>query len=570
MGMDPDKPTPAPSALAKTSSIWSWLTYLAALVGLGLLIDASFASSATYDEVTYLKVAASWWRTGAQSEITRMGSPLTFWKLQQTPVLWLLDRTNHADWINDPVAHQQELLPLVRLGSSWIWLVAFAITVCWSRQSYGPRAMALAAWLFALSPNLIAHGALATMELPLIAVTTAVIWLFFQFIETNRPVWFWTAAVMSGLAFSCKFTGILIPPILATIWWIKCWKRKDHCLLVFTRHVALSMAGFVLVMVFSNIALTGFACLPLSNSHGHHPTLEKWFGISGNNVATLLYETPLPQDWVGFANQIHHQASGGPSYLFGERRMTGWWYYYLVALGVKTPLALWLLIAARVALRARATLKPAGEICDTMLPLIVLLYLGIAAVGSSRNYGVRYLLPLAPLAIVWISALGEQWVAHSRQFTILGRCSIVAGIAGYIIALAGIHPYELTYFNALGGGSHGGRFILADSNLDWGQGLKCLARLQRAQPELAHITIYYFGDTEPMHYGVSGTSHTVNATDDHSNLRSLYSVQTPYLAVSASLQWGLGDLRVFLAPSITSPQSDSRMTQRSLSIKRPT
>ena len=114
----------------------------------------------------------------------------------------------------------------------------------------------------------------------------------------------------------------------------------------------------------------------------------------------------------------------------------------------------------------------------------------------------------------------------------------MAGITGYIIALAGIHPYDLTYFNALGGGSHGGRFILADSNLDWGQGLKCLARLQRSQPELSDITFYYFGDTKPAHYGVSGASHTVNATDDHSNLPSVYSVKTPYLAVSASLQWG--------------------------------
>jgi len=536
--MDPDIPTPAPGTPAKISSVWSWLTALAALVGLVLLIDASFASSATYDEVTYLKVAASWWRTGDQSEIARMGSPLTFWKLQQAPVLWLLDRTSHGDWIDDPVDHQQDLLPLVRLGSSWIWLVAFAITVCWSRHTYGPRAMTLAAWLFALSPNLIAHGTLATMELPLVTATVAILWLFCRFLETNRAFWFWSAAATSGLAFSCKFTAILIPPILAIIWWINCWQRKEYHLHVFTRHVALSMAGFVLLMMLSNATLTAFACLPLSKSHGRHPTLERWFGLSGNNIAALLYETPLPQDWVGFANQMHHQASGGPSYLFGQRRMTGWWYYYLVALAVKVPLALWLLIAARLAFSRRSRFEPAAEICNTMLPLIVFLYIGITAVGSSRNYGVRYLLPLAPLAIVWISALGEECVSYSRRSAVVARCSVLAGIAGYVIAVAGIHPYELTYFNAFGGGSRGGRFILADSNLDWGQGLKCLARLQRAQSELADITFYYFGDTEPAHYGVSGASHTVNATDDHLNLPGLYSVKTPYVAVSASLQWG--------------------------------
>ena len=29
---------------------------------------------------------------------------------------------------------QQELLPWVRLGSSWIWLVAFVLTIAWSQS----------------------------------------------------------------------------------------------------------------------------------------------------------------------------------------------------------------------------------------------------------------------------------------------------------------------------------------------------------------------------------------------------------------------------------------------------
>ena len=97
---------------------------LAAICGLGLLIDAVRKSSATYDEVTYLRVAARWWRTGDQDGITRMGSPLTFWKLQQVPVLWALDHTGHRALVDDPIGHQQELLPLVRLWSLWIWLMA--------------------------------------------------------------------------------------------------------------------------------------------------------------------------------------------------------------------------------------------------------------------------------------------------------------------------------------------------------------------------------------------------------------------------------------------------------------
>ena len=77
-------PTPQQGGTAnKTSRVWTALVFAAAVVGLTLLLDSVRWTSATYDEVAYLRVAARWWRTGEQTQITRMGSPLTFWKLQQ-------------------------------------------------------------------------------------------------------------------------------------------------------------------------------------------------------------------------------------------------------------------------------------------------------------------------------------------------------------------------------------------------------------------------------------------------------------------------------------------------------
>jgi hypothetical protein len=120
----------------------------------------------------------------------------------------------------------------------------------------------------------------------------------------------------------------------------------------------------------------------------------------------------------------------------------------------------------------------------------------------------------------------------------MARSLVLVGIAGYVVAVVEIHPHELTYFNILGGGPRGGRYILADSNFDWGQGLKSLACLQQEQSEFTDMTLYYFGDTDPAYYGVAGHTYVINAVDDQSELRSLESVKTPYLAVSASLQWG--------------------------------
>ena len=56
---------------------------------------------------------------------------------------------------------------------------------------------------------------------------------------------------------------------------------------------------------------------------------------------------------------------------------------------------------------------------NDLLPLVFLIYMGITAIGSSRNYGVRYVLPLAPLAIVWVSAIAELFRVRSRFATVV-------------------------------------------------------------------------------------------------------------------------------------------------------
>ena len=106
------------------------------------------------------------------------------------------------------------------------------------------------------------------------------------------------------------------------------------------------------------------------------------------------------------------------------------------------------------------------------------------------------------------------------------------------IGVATIHPHELSYFNRLAGGPIGGRRILADSNLDWGQGLRALVRLQRQRPEFSDLTLYYFGDTEPRFYGVVGVCHVIDAVGASMSTPPNFEAETRFVAVSASLQYG--------------------------------
>ncbi len=505
---------PADSTSTEQSPGWTRLVVVAAAaVGIVLMVQAATVSSATYDEVAYLRIAADWWRKGDTSEMTRMGSPVTFFKLQAGPAFFVLDRIGLGGLIDRPIVDQASLLPIVRLGSLWIWLVAFGLTAWWSRRIYGPRAMAFAACLFALSPNLLAHGSIATMEMPLIAASAGLFLLFGRFLETGRSGYFLASAAVAGLAFSCKFTTVVYPPILGLIWAVDLWRRGERRIWRIAWRVGLGMVGYGLILLAADWIVTGFALIRPSPRVGSHP--------SAPGLGWLL-EVPMPQDWVGFATQLRHQRNGGPSYLLGERRMTGWWYYYPVALAVKLPLGCWLLILARWAFGLRrvrcADVLPTGPTTehvrtadptrDWLFPLAIAAFLAIAMVGSKRNYGVRYLLPMAPLAVVWMSALAERkgvwrWIAG-------------AGLIGQAIALATIHPQELSYFNFLAGGKLGGRRVLADSNLDWGQGLRSFAVLEKQLPP---VTLFYFGDTDPLHYGVESCCYLLTATDAPRSLK---------------------------------------------------
>ncbi len=492
-----------------------WFTVLAACVGIALLVIQSYASSATYDEDTYLNLAIDWWRGRGDATITRMGSPVTFYKLQAAVPFAVLDLIGRGSLIDDGARRQAELLPLVRTGSLWIWAIAFGLTACWAKKLYGSIAMICASWLFVLSPNLLAHGNLMTMELPLVACTTAMFLLFWRFLESGKNRLFVASAAVGGLAFSCKFTTVVIPPILGCLWLgdlvfsrrIKPW----HALW----RVTVGMSAYLAIMMFANLLVTGFWLLPASERVGDHPAVP--------GLLARLVEWNWPVDWVGFATQLRHQRNGGPSYLFGERRMTGWWYYYPVALAVKLPISCAILIAAAT---VRSLRFPAIK-RDWLFPVAIALFLGIAMLGSKRNYGVRYLLPLAPLAIVWISGLAQR----SRGW----RNLVYLGLAGQAIAVFSVFPHELSFFNRAAGGVQNGRHILADSNLDWGQGLRSFARVEE---RFTPITLFYFGLSRPNDYGVRAQSHIVTANDSQNSLPSAFHISTRYVAVSASLQYG--------------------------------
>jgi hypothetical protein len=78
---------------------------------------------------------------------------------------------------------------------------------------------------------------------------------------------------------------------------------------------------------------------------------------------------------------------------------------------------------------------------------------------------------------------------------------VIALLCWYGVSTLRVHPHYLAYFNELTGGPARGHHYLVDSNLDWGQDLKGLARWV-AEHRVPRIRLSYFGTADPDYYGI--------------------------------------------------------------------
>ena len=190
------------------------------------------------------------------------------------------------------------------------------------------------------------------------------------------------------------------------------------------------------------------------------------------------------------ATQLDVAWNGWPAYLMGQLSMTGWWYYFLVALAVKETIPCLLLLAAGL---IAFPWKRAG-LEERLLLLPPLLFFVCFSLGKVQ-IGIRYVLPAFPFLFIFASSLARL---ASRRARVL----IVLLLAAHAAAAVRACPDFIAYFNAIAGGPARGYRWLADSNLDWGQDLPALGRWIAANHVADPVYLVYFGTAEPQFYGV--------------------------------------------------------------------
>jgi hypothetical protein len=341
--------------------------------------------------------------------------------------------------------HYDRTLALARLGMLPFFWIGSAVVFLWANRAAGGLAGVAAVLLFTSLPPVLAHAGLATTDMALAALVAAAAYVSLLWAETPSRRRTLALGVAMGLAALAKWSALVFLPAA--------WA------LMFGWHVARSgwplrrAAGAVWERRRS--IATALAVAFLVVWAGYRFTFAR--------VAWLHFPLPAPRFFSGIYRLWVENRNGHPAYLLGQRSATGFWLYYPVALGVKTPLAMLLLLAAAPWLARRKAALLA-------MPLAFSLGVLLFAMTSRINVGVRHVLPVyAGFSVACGIAAATLFRAPGRTAL---KCAVAALLAWHAVSGALQHPDYLAYGNEIAGNRL--EAFVDDSDLDWGQDMKRL------------------------------------------------------------------------------------------------
>jgi hypothetical protein len=380
------------------------------------------------------------------------------------------------------------------LGATWLWA---------RRVSERPPEALLAVALVASVTPVLGHAGLATLDVPAAATSLLALYvleLWLERADASRTI---ALGLAGGLAVGTKLSAIpflgLGLIVLVALHGLRGRRQADAASHLGARLLKLVGAGFLCAAVVA-LAYGGRFEYLTDGNHRYNQALHYLFGDRGvgHDLAyAIAAHVPVPEAFrllVGGIEALEaHNDSGHASFLLGEVRTHGWWYFYLVALAAKTPLPtliagpIGLLLLAREGWRA----GDAGRVAPAALFVALLAF---ASLVSHINIGVRHVLVLYPLLALGAAlTISRAWRMAGEGPRALGlRLVLGAIVASQFVGIVREYPEYLAYFNIAV--RHPER-VLVDSDLDWGQDLRPLeARL--AELQVPSVSLAYLGTAD--------------------------------------------------------------------------
>jgi 4-amino-4-deoxy-L-arabinose transferase-like glycosyltransferase len=443
-----------------------WLALGLVLLATGRIVSTYTTFSHTFDEPAHIACGMEWLEKHTYTYETQH-PPLTRVMTAVLPRMFGSHGAGETSMWYEGLAilfargKEDSTLALARMGTlPFFWIacwVVYSSTRWISGSNEGSAAAAvIAVFLTTMTPTVLAHAGLATTDMGLTAMLLLAIYTGWRWIE--EPV-IWRAAVFgasTGLAVLAKFSTLPFLPsaaLVALVIWL-CFERPAIGTLI-----KLALARGVQLLLAAMVA-----------------SLVIWAGyrFSFGKTPGVSFSVPAPELLSGIAEVRKHNATGHLTYLLGAANTVGWPYFYVVALAVKTPLAVLALGLPGLALLfSRKRFGTRGW----MVPSVVIGILAFASFFSQIKIGTRHVLPVFPMlaiaggcAAIWIPRSLKQQDKRPG----LAQAAVVLLLMSVAISSASAHPDYLAYFNLIVNGKP--EAYLVDSDLDWGQDTKRLAQ----------------------------------------------------------------------------------------------
>ena len=341
-------------------------------------------------------------------------------------------------------------LPALLLGTCLIMCIFL-----WGRSLFGAVPALASTAVAAFCPNLIAHSKVATEDMGCAALMFAALWTFWLgWQKKGRKYWI-ACGLITGFALLAKYTALLLVPIYVII----------TISLVFLK--TKPKDAFLALLIVGSVS---------------------FFVVGAGYNFTFNWQKYIS----GIASIYGDIAPGYSFYLLGKVSESPWWYYNLVGLVTKLPVASMALLFVAVA----SCLHYRGSRSHFVFILTPVAVIILVSFFDKMNIGLRRILPVIPFLYLFTSLSLISMKSRVKNFFVVFLLAVTAFEA------ISVFPYHLSFFNLVAGGPKNGPNIFDDSNIDWGQDLPALAELQKQNKELMPIKLYYFGSAEPRAYGI--------------------------------------------------------------------
>jgi hypothetical protein len=449
----------------------------------------------TYDEPAHIACGIEWLDQG-QYRYEHQHPPLARVAVALGPYLagirssGLKSVYQEGNWILYTGTHYFRTLALARMGILPFFVIACALVWSWSRRLFGTGAALASTLLFTMLPPILAHSGLATTDMACATFVFASTYAFSRWLE--RPAWrqsFFLGASIALAALS-KFSSLVFLPACMLAVLLLDWFIERPSFAAFRREALRRTISAIFAAAVLFLAIWAgyrFSVGRVTAENRPYETIDRFLPESG---------LPAYEFFDGIGEVEYHNARGHESWLLGEYRKDGWWYFFPVVIAVKTPIAFLLLCFIgyyRLARQSVAKIRWQEWVPGACAPMILLV-----CMLNRIDLGVRHILPIYPL-LAMVAGLGlTRLVQAGRARKTAAACGLALAL-WLVVSSVCSHPDYLAYFNESAGGKP--EWVLAESDLDWGQDLQRLSDKLK-QLGVKEVSLAYFGTADPTRHGL--------------------------------------------------------------------